>query len=173
MRAWADVAVLAKTRNLNGGFVAESAAGLPFLLKPGAEVAFVPPVLDAPRRARVEAIEQCGERTAFVSLSGIDDIAAAKALVGCHVLARRYDIDWAALEELPASWEGWTVRDVVYGDLGAVSSVIENPGQTLIAVARPDGSGETLIPAVDEFVRAVDADALLIEVGVPRGLLDL
>ncbi len=173
MRAWADVAVLAKTRNLNGGFVAKSAAGLPFLLEPGTEVALVPPVLDAPRRARVEAIERRDERTAFVLLSGIDDIAVAKALVGCHLLARRDDIDWSALDQLPASWEGWTVRDVVHGDLGAVSSIIENPGQALIAVARPDGSGETLIPVVDEFIRTVDVDERLIEVGVPEGLLDL
>ena len=54
-----------------------------------------------------------------------------------------------------------------------MSSIIENPGQALIAVARPDGSGETLIPVVDEFIRAVDVDERLIEVGVPEGLLDL
>ena len=81
----------------------------------------------------------------------------------------RDDIDWSALDQIPASWEGWTVRDVVYGDLGAVSSIIENPGQALIAVARPDGSGETLIPVVDEFIRTVDVDERLIEVGVPEG----
>ena len=52
MRAWTDVAVLARTKNLQGGFVAQSAAGLPFLLSEGLEVAFVPPVSDAPRAAR-------------------------------------------------------------------------------------------------------------------------
>ena len=55
MRAWTDVAVLARTKNLQGGFVAQSAAGLPFLLSEGLEAAFVPPVLDAPRRAQVTA----------------------------------------------------------------------------------------------------------------------
>ena len=33
--------------------------------------------------------------------------------------------------------------------------------------------GVTLIPVVDEFIRAVDVDERLIEVGVPEGLLDL
>ena len=40
MRAWADVAVLAKTKNLKGRFVVRAAAGLPFLLEEGDEVAF-------------------------------------------------------------------------------------------------------------------------------------
>ena len=53
MRGWIDVAYLAKPKNLNGGLVARGASGLPALLHEGLEAAFVPPVIDAPRHARV------------------------------------------------------------------------------------------------------------------------
>ena len=62
MRSWANVATLAKTRNLDGGFVAKAATGLPFLLEEGMEVAFVPPREDVIRRTQVETVELIDER---------------------------------------------------------------------------------------------------------------
>ena len=92
MRTWADVAWLATAKNLDGGLVVRSASGLPFLLEEGMEVAFVPPVLDMPRRAIVEEIRPQDDTSAVVWFEGVDDIDTAKALCGCHVLVRREEL---------------------------------------------------------------------------------
>lgn len=174
MRAWADVAYLATTKNLNGGLVARSAAGLPFLLSEGLSVALVPPRLDAPRNVTVASVQMRGDDEALVFFDEVSDAATAQALVGCHVLAPRDAFDPADLEpegEWP-SWEGWEVVDAAAGAVGAVAGVEELPLQSLLVVERPDGS-EALIPLVDEFIVAVDEDARRIDVALPDGLLDL
>ena len=66
-------------------------AGLPFLLEEGMEVAFVPPVLDVPRRATVSAIEEQG-LDLIVFFEGVEDRSTAEALAGCHCLVRRADL---------------------------------------------------------------------------------
>lgn len=171
MRTWADVAVLAKTKNLKGRFVARAAAGLPFLLEEGDEVAFVPPRLDVPRRAVVSLVKLVDERSAEVEFEGVDGDDAI-ALAGCHCLIRRDSIDESVFEEMPAAWEGWVVVDREEGEIGVVEGLVENPGQALLEVGRPDG-GRVLVPVVDEIVRDVDAKRRIIGVELPQGLLDL
>lgn len=179
MRAWADVAVLAKTKNLQGGFVARPAAGLPFLLREGMEVAFVPPALDAPRRARVaEVVSQGGSHLVF--FEGIEGIDAAEPLAGCHCLVRRADLPEDALAVGARGLVGWQARDAEAGFSATVADVVENPGQTLLSLERDAGDADggassraVLVPLVDEFVVGFDEDARLIELSLPAGLLDL
>ena len=178
MRAWADVACLATAKNLNGGLVVRSASGLPFLLEEGIEVAFVPPVLDVPRRARVEDVRLKDDETAVVHFSGIDDIDTAKALVGCHVLMKREDMPELARAQAAAHSEGalgWKVFDRTAGLLGTLSRIDDNPGQSLLVVSRAgeDDARELLIPLVDEFLVDIDEEGCRIDVDVPAGLLDL
>lgn len=171
MRTWADVAVLAKTKNLKGRFVARAAAGLPFLLEEGDEVAFVPPRLDAPRKGTVSFVRPVDDRSAEVEFDGVDgDVAAS--IAGCHCLIRREAVDESAFETTPAAWEGWTVVDCREGDIGIVARLVENPGQALLEVARPGGS-IVYVPVVDEIVRDVDVEQRIVEVELPQGLLDL
>ncbi len=172
MHAWIDVALLAKTRNLNGGFVARAAAGLPFLLEPGDEVAFVPPQLDAPRRGVVESVRPIDEKTAEVSFVGMD-AQTADMLVGCHCLVPRSSFDSAAIQETPAIWEGWMLVDEQAGDIGSIVGIIDNPGQALLEVERFDGAGGLLVPVVDEIIRDVDESAGIVRAALPQGLLDL
>ncbi len=172
MRAWMDVAVLAKTRNAKGRLVVKSTAGLPFLLEEGDEVAFVPPRTDVVRRAVVQAVHPVDDRLADVEFEGVDG-DTARALVGCHCLIRRSSIDESQLREEPAFWNGWHVVDDAAGPIGEVVDVIDNPGQMLLRVKRPDGLGEVLVPVVDEIVRDVDAVSQTISVALPNGLLDL
>ena len=171
MQTWINVAYLAKTRNLNGRFVARSAAGLPFLLEVGDEVAFVPPQLDAPRQAVVSDVRLIDDYSAEVAFEGVDGEAAG-ILVGCHCLIPRDSLDESVFEDVPGMWEGWTVLDAKAGEVGAISDIIENPGQDLLEVEKPDGS-TVLVPVVDEIVLDVDADARIVRVGLPAGLLDL
>ncbi len=202
MRTWTDVAELTATKTLNGGFVVRCAPGLPFLLYEGVEVAFVPPVLDAPRRARVESVQPQGADAAVVRFAGIDDVDGARALLGCHCLMRREDlpegerIGTANADALA----GFTVVDARAGFLGVLQGVRALPGQHLLEVARagieacggfseageapasangfapekpPLGFDPLLIPLVDEFVLGIDEAACRIDVRVPSGLLEL
>ena len=172
MRAWANVAELAKPKNLAGGLVARSAPGLPFLLREGLEVAFVPPQLDAPRRARVASVREQAKGTFLVTFEGVDSIEVAERLAGCCCLVRRADLPQDALAPSSTGLEGFEVRDARAGHVGFVAGVEEGPGQTLLCVERPDGR-TSLVPLVDALVADIDEDARRIDVDVPDGLLDL
>lgn len=174
MRAWIDVAELAHTKNLNGGLVARGVAGLPLLLNEGMRVALVPPVLDAPRSVTVEEIRPRSDYEALVFFSEVVDADTAEALVGCHCLVRRDEVDLSVAEGqqgLP-SWEGWLVFDEVAGYVGQVACIEDRPLQPLLVVSR-EGAGEALIPLVDEFITCVDEDARRIDTRLAPGLLDL
>ncbi|MDY4988502.1 MAG: 16S rRNA processing protein RimM [Ellagibacter isourolithinifaciens] len=176
MRTWADVAWLATAKNLNGGLVVRSASGLPFLLEEGMEVAFVPPVLDMPRRAIVEEIRPQDDTSAVVWFEGVDDIDTAKALCGCHVLVRREELPELAQAIAAAHSDGvsgWEVHDAQAGLLGTLLRVEDNPGQSLLVVDRADGQSPLLIPLVDEFLVGIDEERERIDVDVPAGLLSL
>ena len=174
MRGWIDIAYLAKPKNLNGGLVARGASGLPALLHEGLEAAFVPPVIDAPRRARGRDVQALSEAEALVFFEGVEDLTVAEMLAGRRVLVREEAVDLAVLEEAEAlpDWSGWSVEDVRAGYVGEVASFDERATQPLLAVARPDGR-ETLVPLVDAFIAAVDEERRLIRLTCPDGLLDL
>lgn len=171
MRAWVDVATLAKPRNLDGRFVAVASAGLPFLLEPGDEVALVPPKLDVPRSVTVASVKPIDASSAELRFEEVSDADVAGELVGMHCLIRRDLIDEDALADTPALWEGWEVVDVTVGPIGTVVDFIENPGQTLVEVSY--GTSTVLVPFVDDIVLDVDVKSGTIEVDLPNGLLEL
>ena len=171
MRAWIDVAVLAKPKNLDGRLVVRGTAGLPFLLEAGDEVAFVPPQTDLPRQAVVKSVNEIDDRSAEVVFEGVDG-EAAHGLAGCHCLIRRDALGESLYEEEPALWEGWTLIDAEAGAVGKVTGLVSNPGQDLLEVERPDG-GTVLVPIVDEIVREVDPESCTVSAVLPQGLLDL
>ena len=88
MSAFARVAFIAKTRNLEGSVVATSADGLPFLLCEGMEVHFVPPSLRGPRNARVSSIRQIREDSYEVSFEDVEGIEAFYAKLGDRLPAK-------------------------------------------------------------------------------------
>ena len=171
MRAWADVAVLSKSKNSRGRFVVRSTAGLPFLLERGDEVAFVPPQTDLPRRAIVGDVRMLDETSADIQFEGMEQLGDCEGLVGCHCLIKRDLIGEEALQEASAIWEGWTVVDED-GVVGVIVDVIDNPAQKLLEVER-QGGATVLIPAVDEIVLDVDVESRRVQVDLPNGLLDL
>lgn len=182
MHEWVNVAQLTNTKNLDGGLVAQSAAGLPFLLSVGTKLSLVPPVIDAPRHVQVEDMRVLGEDQAVVFLTGVKDAETANMLVGCHCLVRREDIPEEALmiADAEESWDGWTVEDQTIGVLGTVAGVEDRTMQPLLVIARDEslelGEGqkdELLIPLVDEFILDVDEEESRILVSVPAGLLNL
>lgn len=172
MRTWVDVAQLVKTRNLDGGFVVQCTAGLPFLLSENLTVAFVPPQTDVIRSATVESCEPIDGNRCYVKFAEVTDVDTARALVGSHCLARRADLPEYAAAVGGVGVIGWTVRDVNEGVLGTVSEIVENVAQSLMEVERSEG-GSVLIPLVEEFIVGIDEDACEVTVQVPEGLTQL
>ena len=172
MREWMHVADLAASKTNTGRLVAQPAAGLPFVLEPGMEVAFVPPRHDVVRRARVSEMREDARGRCTVAFEGVD-AAAAAGLAGMRVLARRADVPEQVLHSTAAGLSGWEVRDEALGRIGEVADVQDAPGQTLLVVARDDGAEPALVPLVDAFVVGFDERARRIDMSLPAGLLDL
>lgn len=171
MREWADVAVLAKAKNLQGGFVVRSAAGLPFLLEEGMEVAFVPPVLDAPRRAHVGEIVSQGSDF-LVFFDEVSNRSLAEHLAGCHCLVRRDELPEGVLERGTRGIVGWRVEDREAGFSGVVTGVVENTSQALLELTSSQGA-TVLVPFVDEFIEGYDEDGQILNIKAPSGLYSL
>ena len=173
MRAWVNVAVLARTYNLEGGFVARAAANLPFLLEEGMEVAFVPPQIDVPRRAKVASVALRGDGTATVFFDGIDQPSVAAQLAGCSCLVRRDEVaDRLPLAAQAHPWLGWQMVDAQAGAVGEIADIQEGPAQSRLVV-RTDAGREVLVPLVEEFIVGEDEGNGRLLVQLPGGLLDL
>ena len=175
MHAWIDIAELTNTKNLDGGLVARSVAGLPFALREGMEISLVPPVLDAPRHVVVEFAQADGLDGGTVYFEEVTDVNVAKLLVGCHCLLKRdqlpKDASGYTAQDAP-DWNGWEAQDVSAGYLGTVCAMKEMPGQVMMEVDRGQ-DGILQVPLVDEFVAQVDEEGRLITFALPKGLLDL
>ena len=172
MRTWKNVATLVKTKGLQGRFVVRSAAGLPFLLEEGMQVAFVPPRTDLPRTGVVDFVRPIDDDTYEVGFDSVTADTDVHGLVGCRCLVKRSAIDESALVEAPGFWMGWNVELVSGEEVGSVVDLIENPGQSLLEIER-DHANNAFIPVVDEFIVSIDEEAKRIVVDVPAGLLDL
>ena len=173
MRPWVNVAALARTYNLEGGFVARPAADLPFLLEEGMEVALVPPQLDAPRRVTVRSVAPKGDGSAVVFFDEVTDATVAARLAGCSCLVHREQVADAiplSAEECP--WMGWHVVDAQEGPVGIVTAIRQVPGQSWLVVEGA-ANREVLVPLVEEFVQQVNEEDHVLLVSLPSGLLEL
>lgn len=141
-------------------------------------VHFVPPVIDAPRSAAVSAVAPQGDAAAIVRFEGVDDVAVAEMLVGCHCLVARNAIDDALLEQLHGdevpALEGWTFSDEASGRRGTVAGVDEMPGQVMLSLAVEGDEGPArLVPLVGDFIVTEDEEARHLTLALPMGILDL
>lgn len=171
MSAFARVAHIAKTRNLEGSVVVHGIDGLPFLLSEGMLVHFVPPTLRGPRKARVESVEQVREGSFAVKFAGIDSIDDAEQLIGSYCLVAKADLPKIDMEGAPQTLLGFSVEDRTRGPLGSVVEVLASSVQGTLVVQGP--TGQVMIPVVDEFVVGIDEGSRLVHVDVPASLIDL
>ncbi len=173
-RRWIDAAELIATQGLKGRFVACSVRGLPFLLKEGMLVHFVPPTLYGPRHAYVTSVCHIGSGKYLLAFDVVQSRDEAECIVGSHCLVSRDflpdDFD-GHLHPKPQGVEGFVAQDTNLGSLGLIVEVREVPSQCLLVVDH-DGA-EILIPFVDEYVLGIDEEAKLVWVSAPQSLLNL
>jgi len=124
----------------------------------------------AAREARVERIA-VGPRGIRLKLSGVDDRTAAEELRGAILFI---DEEHAAPlkkgEFFVHEILGLAVRDEAGNDLGTVADVLRYPASDVYVVRGP--SGEIMVPAVREFIRAVDIAARTMTVRLIEGMVE-
>lgn len=177
MSEWANVATIGKAKNLKGGLLVYAREGLPFLLEEGLEVAFVPPVLRAPRTGRVVSVANQGGGAYLVHFDSVDSIDIAERFQDHSCLVRRADLPEGALDGA-ADLIGFSVVDETETVLGKVIAREENPAHELLVVELAGDGGEATpqlarIPLVDAFIQDIDAEHETIRVDLPEGLLEL
>ena len=108
-----------------------------------------------------------------LALEGIADRNAAEALRGAEVFIAEAD--------LPPPDEGEEYLHKLLGarvfladetEVGVFEAILDTPGQLTWVITATNGA-EILFPAVPEFILGLDAEAGLIHIDPPAGLLDL
>ena len=161
------IARVEKTHGRRGEVVTVSVHGLPSLVREGLEVAVVPPELAGPRWRTVTSCSSDDRDGQLVALSGVTDIAAAQALAGKYLLARRDDLPADLELHDPAALLGREVVDARLGVVGSIEEVMRGPANDVWVVRGP--AGETLLPVVGEVVGTPPVSGP-IPVRVPAGL---
>ncbi len=177
MDPWVNIASLLKAKNNEGGLSVKQTEGLPFLLQPGMEVTFVPPLLRMPRRAVVEQVVEMGQGRHMVYFDSIVDRTQAEKLEGHYCLVPRAVLPEGFDQQEGSGLVGFNVVDEQAGAVGIVVDVLENPAHPLLEV-RPQAEGtqqaeSVFIPLVDEFIAEVDPKTNTLTMSLPDGLLEL
>ena len=100
-------------------------------------------------------------------LSGVEDVNAAMRLKGRRVSIDRQDAELPPGTFFQVDIIGARVVDESGAELGKLVDIIEEPA-SMIYVVR--GETEHLVPAVPEFLRAVDADNGVVTVRLIEGM---
>ena len=158
-----------KAHGLKGEVSVAPAVDLPFIFADSLEVWIVPPPPGV-RSGRVQGVRP-GPKGPLVKISGIDDIDAAKRLIGSELLAKASDLPAAWLEpvEEDAGVVGYSVSDDEHGVLGEIVEVIIT-GANDVWVVHGD-LGEVLLPVIDDVVLCLDDHAKSVRVRLLPGLL--
>lgn len=171
MSSYTRVAHVIRTKNLEGSVVCHGPDGLPFRMRTGMRVHFVPPTLRGPRTAVVADIDELDDQSWLVRFEGVDTIDDAELICGCTCLAAASDVP-----DIPSTHPfehmiGCTLIEAHAGPVGTIVEVRPAPAQSLLVVRVEDG--EVLVPAVDAFIGRVDEDARTVHATLPTGLLEL
>ncbi len=177
MDPWVNIASLLKAKNNEGGLSVKQAEGLPFLLQPGMEVTFVPPVLRMPRCATVEQVVEIGQGRHIVYFDSVIDRTQAEKLEGHYCLVPRAVLPEGFDQQVGSGLFGFNVVDEQAGPVGVVVDVLENPAHPLLEVCpREEGAQQAesvFIPLVEEFIAGVDPKTNTLTMNLPDGLLEL
>jgi len=187
------VARVAKAHGIRGELCMDIHADSPLLFVPGSTLFLVLPAAQAPTgrgpasrdagkpprpgagrpRPYVIAVVRENNGRLIVALEGVADRNAAEALRGAEALISEAD--------LPPPDEGEEYLHRLLGarvlladetPVGVFEAILDTPGQLTWVIKSAQGR-EILFPAVPEFLLGLDADAGLIHIDPPPGLLEL
>lgn len=200
-RGLVAVARVAKAHGIRGELCMDIHADSPLLFAPGSTLFLVVPAAPAkePAKAPVKGAPVGAGRPGkaagsgrprpyvvltardhngriILTLEGVADRNAAEALRGAEVLISEAD--------LPPPDEGEEYLHKLLGSrvfladetlVGVFEAILDTPGQLTWVIRAPKSQGgkEILFPAVPEFLLGLDAEAQVIHIDPPPGLLEL
>lgn len=114
-------------------------------------------------------IESAREHKGFLlaKLEGVEDLNAAMALKGRELSIARTDAPLPPGGFFLGDLIGARVVDEEGREIGKLTEILERPASDIYVV---QGEREHLIPAVEEFVRSVDADEGIVTVRLIEGM---
>lgn len=120
----------------------------------------------------IESLSPRPDHTLLIKFKQIANREEAIKFLHCPVYVNvsqdaTEDSEEISYEDLP----GFLVRDVNYGDIGILDSILEYPEQDLFCIHAK--GKEVLVPIVDDFIIEVDAQQKIIVLQTPPGLIDL
>ncbi len=172
MVSWTNIACLLKAKNNEGGLSVKPTEGLPFLLEPGMEVTFVPPVLRMPRSAVVEEVVETGNNRHMVYFDVITNRNDAEKLEGHFCLVQTSCLPEGFDQKQGRGLEGFKLYDQKHGFVGVITAMQENPAHPLLEVER-EGAEVLLVPLVEELIVDVSEEERSVTMALPDGLLEL
>jgi 16S rRNA processing protein RimM len=118
----------------------------------------------------IQSIQPTFEDGALLRLKDIDTVELASPFVGRTLLM---PIGKRKKNELfkEDDFTGYELVDATLGLIGVVEAIEEFPNQLLIRTTY-NGS-EAYIPAVEAFIKDIDAETRIIQLELPEGLLDM
>ncbi len=173
------VARVAKAHGIRGELCMDIHADSPLLFAPGSTLFLAPAPLPGQKgrggRPRPYVVKTSRDHNGrlILTLEGVADRNAAEALRGAEVLIAEAD--------LPPPDEGEEYLHRLLGSkvfladeslVGVFEAILDTPGQLTWVITAASGK-EILFPAVPEFLLGLDADAKVIHIDPPPGLLEL
>jgi len=119
------------------------------------------------RDVTIAAVRRQKDRP-LIRLVGVDDAAAAQALVGSQLTIAREDAPLKPGEYFDEDLVGCRLLDEDGTERGIVVGVLHYPNQDLLVI----GAARALLPLIAAFIASIDVTRKEIRVTVPAGLLD-
>lgn len=117
-----------------------------------------------------------GSETALITFTDINSEEKASRLQGLDVyFPRSYYEESEGDEDVDLSWDyfiGFSAIDKHLGELGVITNVDTQTINTLFLIQNDNGSGEIIVPAVEEFIVEIDSEQKIIYFEFPEGLVD-
>jgi 16S rRNA processing protein RimM len=119
------------------------------------------------RDVTIAAVRRQKDRP-LIRIVGVDDAAAAQALVGSQLTIAREDAPLKPGEYFDEDLVGCRLLDEGGTERGVVVDVLHYPNQDLLVI----GAARALLPLIAAFIASIDVARKEIRVTVPAGLLD-
>jgi 16S rRNA processing protein RimM len=127
---------------------------------------------DKPVPFFVNAVRYTPQGYALVFFDGVEDQAEAERIRGFDIWIEESLIPIKELDENdPENLIGYQAIDVNLGQIGAIGSIVEHPGNTFLVIDREDG--QVLIPMHKDILKEIDHKGKVVHVDVPEGLIEL
>uniref|UniRef100_A0A832EIE8 Ribosome maturation factor RimM n=1 Tax=Desulfacinum infernum TaxID=35837 RepID=A0A832EIE8_9BACT len=168
---WVPVGKILKTHGIHGAVVVAPYGDTLARRRPGDRLFLQAPRGGVPQGLRIAEKRPLGAAW-VIGFEGVEDLSAARRLVGLDVGVPEEDLD--PLEDgeyYHHQLVGLAVVTEAGVPLGRVVGVMETKAHDLYAVATDSGR-EILLPAVEEIIKQIDVARGVMVVDPPEGLLD-